>query len=84
MPIRKLISTAQAARELGISRTKFYEIRPQLEAEGFPLRIPGTTRYDPAAIEAWLDGRSPATSPGTRSEAEILDLIERRVARHQK
>lgn len=36
------------------------ENRAALEALGFPPAVPGTNRYDPAAILAWLDSQVPA------------------------
>lgn len=57
MTVRRLLSARDVAELLGWSVNYWYRRRAALEAAGFPrpLRVGKVgTRWDPAAIEAWL------------------------------
>lgn len=61
---RRLLTTRELCARLGITAARFYRSRAALEARhGFPARVPGFNLYDPAAIDAWLDGLTPALCP---------------------
>ena len=56
MTDRTLWQAAQVAQRLGISPAAFAQRRRRLEDAGFPPPVPGLCRrWNPAAIEAWLD-----------------------------
>lgn len=40
---------------LQYSQRRFGEIRPQLEAAGFPRKLPGTARWPRKAVINWID-----------------------------
>ena len=56
------ITATEAAWELGLSESRFSELRLRLESEGFPTPDPITRRYDIKAIHHWLDVRSGLTN----------------------
>ncbi len=63
MPDRTLLNAAQVAIKLGHSAEWFVRNRADLEAGGFPPAAIGNgrgRRWDPHAINAWLDARMPA------------------------
>ena len=62
MPERTLLNMPQVAQRLGHSRAWFYRNREMLEREhGFPGSVLGCgKRWDPTAIDCWLDRQMPA------------------------
>lgn len=71
---RTLLTAAQVALLLGRKAGWFLAHRAALEARGFPGPVDGCgLRWDPRAIEAWLDARLPraATADG-QAEATLL------------
>lgn len=52
------VTELEAATYLGLSQGRFRDLRPALEAAGFPAPDPLTRRTDRAAIDRWLDGRA--------------------------
>ncbi len=83
MTERALLNMAEVARKLGRSVEWFYRNRRRLEREhGFPASIAGLgKRWDPAAIDAWLDRqmapelRRARAAPGSADgePGEIID-----------
>ena len=64
----RIMNDAETAAYLGKSQTWFAKHREELEARGFPKRLPFVDGRDRAAVDAWLDqlgGRAP------RSEADF-------------
>jgi hypothetical protein len=60
-----MLTDREVARLLRRSIKWLSEHRGELEAAGFPKRVPVVGRYDPAAIRAWLDRQeNPAPNPG--------------------
>ena len=78
MPERILLTSAQVAARLGHKASWFLRRRPSLEADhGFPRPVDGCgMRWDPAAIERWLDARLPAGAADDLALAEA-ELIRR-------
>jgi predicted DNA-binding transcriptional regulator AlpA len=50
-----LWDAAAVAKRLGRSRSWFYEHRAELERCGFPLPLPVVRRWNPPAVDAWVD-----------------------------
>lgn len=81
--MRQLLTAPQVARALGYRHAWFLRHRARLEAEhGFPGPVDGCgLRWDPAAIEDWLDARRQATRQVAGAAAEdILITRARRLA----
>ena len=59
---RALLNTRQVAARLGHTLDWFYRNRPRLESQhDFPPSVGGCGgRWDPAALDAWLDTQIPA------------------------
>jgi hypothetical protein len=57
----RLISKSEAARYLGYRDAK--SVKKLVAAGVIPPAIPGTSRYDRQAIEAWLDRASGLRQP---------------------
>lgn len=78
---RTLLTTAQAAAKLGHTVEWLYRHRKALEAKGFPPPIDALGhRYDPVAIDLWLDRQLPAHLTVRPSEApggEVIDWAAR-------
>ena len=53
--VPRILNDAGTATYLGKSQTWFAEHREELEARGFPKRLPFVDGRDKAAIDAWLD-----------------------------
>lgn len=74
--MRQLLTSAQVALVLGRSLPWWHRNRADLEAKhGFPGPVDGCgMRWDPRAIEAWLDARLPAppAAPEVAAEAEMI------------
>lgn len=73
MADRTLLNRPAVARRLGISVERFYRNRRELEAAGFPKpafgRMSGE-RWDPLAIDRWLDAKMRSTSPAAPAPAK--------------
>jgi predicted DNA-binding transcriptional regulator AlpA len=72
MSNRDLLTRDQVARKLSQTADGFSRKRKGLEAEGFPPAVLGRgrgARWDPAAIDAWLDQRMPKALRSSQSEA---------------
>jgi predicted DNA-binding transcriptional regulator AlpA len=76
MTDRTLLDRAQVAKRLGLTVETFYRNSATLRADGFPEptlgRLSGA-RWDPAAIDAWLDHKIQTvvrTDPADTAEAE--------------
>ena len=65
----RLLIDREVARLLRRSITWLSAHRAELEAAGFPKRLPVVGRYDPVAIRAWLD-RQGGINPAEREAAE--------------
>lgn len=76
--MRALLTAPQVAGALGYRYAWFLRNRATLEAQhGFPRPVDGCgLRWDPAAIEDWLDARRRATRAAAGDAAETI-LIER-------
>ena len=72
---RELLTAPLVARKLGRSLNWFYRHRTELEDDhSFPRTVRGCgTRWDPRAIEAWLDAQLPV-APSVEDETEQLLL----------
>lgn len=60
---RILLDRPAVARKLGLTVERFYIKYAELRADGFPLPALGSgrgARWDPRAIDAWLDAKIPA------------------------
>lgn len=79
--MRHLLTGPEVARALGRSYGWFHRHRPSLEAErGFPPPVAGCgLRWDPRAIETWLDAQLPAPARSAEAAAEA-ELIRRAAA----
>lgn len=83
---RRLMSTKDVALTLGYVRddgqpalNSFYRARAELRARKFPEPVIGRKkgqRWDPAAVEDWLDAQRPATAP----DRDDLEGWERELA----
>lgn len=71
---RVLLTSAQVALRLSRSLGWFRSNRDRLEARGFPRPIDGCgMRWDPVAIDAWLDRqRGQAADPAAAAEEELI------------
>lgn len=74
---RELLTAPMVAKALGRSLSWFAKHRVELEeCHGFPKSVRGCgTRWDPRAIDAWLDQQLPAPPS---AEAATEDLLIRR------
>jgi hypothetical protein len=89
---RVLLSAAQLAAKLNQSLDWWYHNRPALEAAGFPTTVPGMgKRWDPVAVDAWLDLQVPghlraalpvAEKPEPDLAAELAERARALVATH--
>lgn len=78
---RDLLDAAGVAQKLRHSRDWFYRQYPGLLQRGFPEPVPGMgRRWDPAAINAWLDQQA-NPGPPRKAPDELDQLLERRAAR---
>ncbi|HVB81211.1 MAG TPA: hypothetical protein VNE82_14830 [Candidatus Binataceae bacterium] len=64
-----LLNIAGVAQRLGRSRAWFYQHRSELEAVGFPRSIPVVRRWDPAAIDRWLEQQDKNSRAATKHDA---------------
>jgi hypothetical protein len=55
LPPRRGMSEAECASYIGRATTWLVEHRPQLEAAGFPRRLPIVGTTDRKAVDIWLD-----------------------------
>lgn len=55
LPPRRGMNDAETASYLGRSPTWFADHLPELEARGFPKKIPVIGTRDRKAVDAWLD-----------------------------
>jgi hypothetical protein len=55
LPPRRGMNDAETAAYIGRSATWFSEHLPQLEAAGFPRKLPLIGTRDRKAVDAWLD-----------------------------
>ena len=76
-PLPRLLSERAIAAMLDKGYTKFREIRPQLEAEGFPKidKLIGGT--DSVAVNRWLDRRSglPTVDAGDEIDDPLMEAL---------
>lgn len=71
-----------AARRLGLSATRFAEVREQLFARGFPKPDDVTGHYDLDAVDEWRRRRHPHLFPGAPSQAvDARAVVSERLAR---
>lgn len=72
MTDRKLLDRPAVAARLNITVQKFMRSRDALAAAGFPRPVFGSRageRWDPVAIDRWLDLRMPAAPCGSERGA---------------
>jgi hypothetical protein len=71
----KLVFTkAEVAAALGKSARRFDELRPQLEALGFPRPIPGLgASWSVLQVQQWVDGAAKFPAPASSLEAATAD-----------
>jgi len=63
-PLQRMTLTAgQVAHLLGLSEAIFRKKRPELEALGFPTKLPGLATWSAPAVRRWIasNGNSGAT-----------------------
>jgi predicted DNA-binding transcriptional regulator AlpA len=79
--MRHLLTAPQVAAALGYKLSWFHRHRASLVAErAFPAPIAGCgMRWDPRAIESWLDWQLPAAGRSAEADAE-QELIRRAAA----
>lgn len=84
---RSLLSRAEVAERLSISPDAFRRRYVDLRADGFPAAVFGEAtagaRWDPAAIDRWLDLKLPA-APIAVSPAVVVDLSNELAARARR
>jgi hypothetical protein len=72
------LTAADVARGFRHSLGWFYRNRVRLEARGFPVPVDGLgLRWDPAAIDAWLNAQLPAVKAAAVPE-DGADILIRR------
>ena len=77
---RTLLTAAQVALRLGRTHRWFTRNRAALEARGFPGPVDGCgMRWDPVAIDGWLDGQLDCPPP-VSDEAMEAQLLRRAAA----
>ena len=85
-----IFTVDELAAALRLSPRRFYELKPQLEAAGFPRPVPGLgARWSVAAVMAYVNGSSdvaaalPAAPAGAGGEgaetppAPVIDMRRR-------
>ncbi|WP_022729748.1 helix-turn-helix transcriptional regulator [Fodinicurvata sediminis] len=74
MTLRRLLTTPEVCRLLNVTPDWFYRNRLRLQREqGFPTPLPGLgrdMRWDPRALEDWLDRVSGRTQGPTTVEVQ--------------
>lgn len=72
--VRMTITAGQVAHLLGLSETIFRKKRPELEALGFPGKLPGLATWSAPAVRRWIasNGNSGATIPADDPEISAL------------
>lgn len=77
MSSRRLLTRDQVAERLQLDLRALYRKMPELRALGFPAPAFGNmrgARWDPAAIDRWLDARGTAAAPAANlAEQDELD-----------
>lgn len=73
--LRRLLPRAELAAKLGHATEWFNKHLPELLADGFPPPALGTrsgARWDPAAVDDWLDRKRPLKpAPDAAAEAQL-------------
>lgn len=75
---RTLLNRVQVAARLGHNIAWFYKNYSRLSRAGFPQPVLGGmrgARWDPAAIDRWLDSRLPATKAKRDNLAIISEQL---------
>lgn len=85
---RPLLEARQVAERLSVSVTWFYKNREELEATGFPKKLPGFRqgRWSAEAIDAWIAKASGAPSteicgPTPKEAAQAMEESVRNLLR---
>ena len=52
--MNRLVSARVLCERLGLATTTFHRRRLELEAKGFPRRLPVLNKYDMRAVDNWL------------------------------
>lgn len=77
----RTLCRAQVAQMLGVSDATFTKHQPDLEAKGFPQKLPGLNRWPRAAVETWIDcGGLVDTGEGAQpddADEEADELLQR-------
>lgn len=61
----RLVPPVKAARRLGLTLAAFEQVRPALEAKGFPKPLPVLGHYAIEAVDRWIDETAGLVSDGT-------------------
>jgi hypothetical protein len=69
LPLRMTWSTSHVCHALGVTQETFAKKRKELEAAGFPRKLPGINAYSIAAVKDWI-----TTSAGQYSGAARLAI----------
>ncbi len=69
LPVRMTWSTSSVCHALGVTQETFTQKRKDLEAAGFPSKLPGINAYSIAAVKDWI-----RTSGGQYSGAARLSI----------
>lgn len=79
--MRALIKTAAVADRLNVPVDWFYKHRRRLEAHhGFPRPVAGMRhRWDPAAIDGWLDRQIPPTAVAAGRAPDYSNVLRARL-----
>ena len=71
------VPAVAAARRLGITETRFNEIRNNLFERGFPRPDQDTGNFDIKALDAWLDRQSRLTDTTLAIDADTSIISQR-------
>lgn len=72
------ITAGQVAHLVGVSEEGFRKKRLELEAFGFPPKLPGLNKWSRAAVTRWVETNGQSFAPATieeglRAEADALE-----------
>jgi len=71
------VTLAIVCELLGVSDEKWRQLKPRLEAAGFPGRDPITGLYDLKAVQGWMDRRHDQAEAQQGGEQWLARLKER-------
>lgn len=70
----RLIKTSEIAAKLGVTVSRFYQLRPKLEASGFPApRAPFTNRWPEEDVDRWISAGKTSSPEGQGADRAVED-----------